>query len=101
VQQASSGPAAIEMLKNDPCFDLVFTDIVMHGGMSGFDVARWAMDNLPRCRVLLTSGFSEKAANEKGIEIQNLRMLEKPYNLIELKKAVSDALGSASGSNRL
>ena len=42
--------------------DLVFSDVVMPGGMSGFDLAHWMQENAPAVPVLLTSGFAEDVA---------------------------------------
>jgi CheY-like chemotaxis protein len=90
--QASNGPKAVQMLKNDSSVDLVLSDIVMDGGMSGYDVAQWVKSNLPQCKILLTSGFNEQMAEASNDISENLRVLQKPYNLAELQQAVNDAL---------
>lgn len=90
--EASNGPKAIQMLKADTAFDLVLTDIVMDGGMSGFDVAQWVQSNLPQCMILLTSGFNEQLAEALDVDIGKIRVLQKPYSLAELQQKINDVL---------
>ncbi len=78
--------------ENDAPVDLVLTDIVMDGGMSGYDVAQWVQSNRSDCKIMLTSGFNEHMAQAKDVNVENLRVLQKPYGLVELQEAVSDAL---------
>ena len=54
-QYAGNGPEAIKLLNTGVQFDLVLTDIVMDGGMSGYDVASWVKTNRPECKVILLS----------------------------------------------
>jgi len=54
IEQASNGIEAIQQLENNPDIDLVLSDIVMSGGMTGYDVARWAKKHRPDVKVLLT-----------------------------------------------
>ncbi len=92
VVQASNGPEAVQLLENDARVDLVLTDLVMDGGMSGYDVARWVQTNLPQSKILLTSGFSEQMAEANDINVAFLHVLQKPYSLAELQQAVSGVL---------
>ncbi len=89
-QQASDGASAVQTLKQDTAFDLILTDIVMEGGMSGFDVARWVQRHLPRCKILLTSGFNEQLAIASDIDVGKLVLLQKPYSLAELQQRIND-----------
>ena len=90
--QASDGPEAVRILKDDAAFDLVLTDIVMEGGMSGLDVAQWVQINLPRCKILLTSGFNEQMAEAGDVNIETPRILQKPYSLAELRRRINVVL---------
>ncbi len=91
-RQADNGPSAIAILETDSDFDLILTDIVMGGGMSGFDVALWVQDRLPHCAVLLTSGFNEHMAEAREMGGRRLRVLQKPYTLAELQQRVNESL---------
>jgi PAS domain S-box-containing protein len=73
--------------------DLVFSDVVMPGGLSGFDLAHWISEKHPRIKVLLTSGFSEELARGTN-EAHAARVLSKPYSTGELARAIKAALES-------
>jgi len=89
-RQAGDGARAVQILQEDTAFDLILTDIVMEGGMSGFDVARWVQSHLPRCKILLTSGFNEQMAEASDIDVGKLGLLQKPYSLAELQQRIND-----------
>ena len=59
VLEAKTGPEAITLLKSGEPIALVFSDIVMPGGMTGYDVAEWVRSMKPELKVLLTTGYSE------------------------------------------
>ncbi len=77
VKVAHSAAAALNMLKRGSRIDAVFSDIVMPGGMNGFQLARTLRKEFPDVPVLLTTGFSGAAdvAQIRGIEI-----IPKPYD---------------------
>jgi CheY-like chemotaxis protein len=58
VIEAQDGPRYSGFSKSEPV-DILFTDIMMPGGMSGYDLATRAVARWPALRVLLTSGFPE------------------------------------------
>lgn len=91
-EQVSNGVDAVQYLEKDSKFDLVLSDVVMEGGMSGFDVAGWIQNNLPQCKVLLTSGFNEQMAEGNDVQAEKLQVLQKPYSLAELQQALVDIL---------
>jgi PAS domain S-box-containing protein len=90
-----SGPAAMELLKADPAFDLVFSDVMMAGGMSGYDVAAWVRTSMPSIKVLLTSGFSDELAKRVDMTGNDLKVLRKPYATADLAAALRDAFEGA------
>ena len=59
VLEAKTGPEAITLLESGEPIALVFSDIVMPGGMTGYDVAEWVRSMKPDLKVLLTSGYSD------------------------------------------
>lgn len=93
VLEASDAQSAISILKSGRQVDLVFSDIVMSGGMSGFDLVRWIDANMSHLKVLLTSGFSPDIARaEDESSVRKLRVLRKPYSRAELDEAISAIL---------
>jgi PAS domain S-box-containing protein len=91
---SDSGPAAVELLRTDLIVDLVFSDIMMAGGMSGYDLAEWVKANLPSVKVLLTSGFSDELAKRAAREPSDLKVLQKPYAIADLAHALNEAFES-------
>ena len=77
VLEAANGAAALKLLNDMGDIDLVFTDLVMPGGMSGLDLAR-RVRGASRARIILTSGYSaELMKREEGAGL-DLRVLRKP-----------------------
>jgi PAS domain S-box-containing protein len=91
VIEAQSGPEAIERLKADEPIALVFSDVVMPGGMTGYDLARWVLAAKPRAKVLLTSGYNEHKRHGRGA-IAHIKVLAKPHTLAELARSVRETL---------
>ena len=89
---ADSGPAALALLEQGKSADLIFSDVVMPGGMSGFDLARAVGERLPAQRLLLTSGFTFESAGADEQRHPDLRILRKPYTLAELARCLRDVL---------
>lgn len=92
VQEADSGPAAIALLTAPNAVDIVFSDVVMAGGMSGFDVARWVREHAPAKKVLLTSGYPGEILRGHDNQATQQRILRKPYNRAELARALRHVL---------
>ena len=58
---AANGKAALEVLDREPDIDLLFTDVVMPGGMNGRQFADEAMKQRPGLKVLFTTGYTRNA----------------------------------------
>jgi two-component system CheB/CheR fusion protein len=90
---ASNGPDAIEALKQNNNIDLVLSDVVMPGGMTGFDVADRAMDLRPDVKVLLATGYAKGVEpRDKASAKANHKTLRKPYGIQELARALRELL---------
>ncbi len=92
VIEAENAAGAIEHLRGNSGIDLVFSDVVMPGGMSGFDLAQWVRQNAPAIPVLLTSGFAEDVARAGEAPASDLEILRKPYSGTDLARALRKAL---------
>jgi CheY-like chemotaxis protein len=82
-----SAKEALQRLSGERRPTVVFTDIVMPGGMSGIELARKVRERFPELPVLLTTGYSEHVAAE-----QEFPILPKPYELKSLAGALSRLL---------
>ncbi|HEX9447599.1 MAG TPA: PAS domain S-box protein [Dongiaceae bacterium] len=91
---ASDGPSAMSVLANGQEIDLLFTDVVMAGGMSGPDLAREARKLRPNLKVLFSSGFPRDAAKDIGPDLDDM-LLSKPYRRAELASKVREVLNAA------
>ena len=91
VLEAKTGPEAITLFKSGEPIALVFSDIVMPGGMTGYDVAEWVQSMKPEVKVLITSGYSDMplAVSEAA---RKIKVLGKPYTREQLACALREAL---------
>ena len=90
----SNGPAALEVLRQPDDIQLLFTDVVMPGGMFGPELARQAAELRPDLKVLFTSGYSQDPVKTPdGI---NARILTKPFKRKELAAMLRAALSEPS-----
>ena len=92
VLEAPAGLAAIEILKQFPQIDLLFTDVVMPGGMGGRDLADAARALRPDLKVLFTSGYTENSIVHNGRLDEGVELLSKPYRREQLALKVRKVL---------
>jgi PAS domain S-box-containing protein len=93
VMAASSGADALSILARlDSPPDLLLTDVVLPGGMSGVDLAETLRSTLPGLQVLFMSGYPRNALDHAGHIDDKLRLLQKPFTPERLAETVRDAL---------
>ena len=90
--EAEDAQTALRILESET-IDLLFTDIVMPGGTSGYDIAGRVLARWPQIKVVLTSGFPEHKINGNGDE-PKLRLLSKPYRRDDLSRIIREVLDS-------
>ena len=95
---ASSGDEALEMLTRIDDIDVLFTDVVMPGGMGGGEVAEKAQALRPDLKFLFASGYFEAALVRDGTIAARTHFLVKPYRKKELALKMAEVLGSAVAS---
>jgi CheY-like chemotaxis protein len=88
VVSVSNGPEALDRLRKAEDFDLLFTDVVMPGGMGGRQLADEALKLRPGLPVLFTSGYTENAIVHHGRLDPGVHLLSKPYRRQELAAKV-------------
>jgi CheY-like chemotaxis protein len=98
--QAENGEAALKILRRLPDIQLLFTDIVMPGHMSGRDLGLRAQAEFPGLRVLFTSGYSEGMIIHDGKLDEDVHFLAKPYQMRDLGEKLMAVL-QASAAPRL
>jgi PAS domain S-box-containing protein len=94
VLEADGPRQALELL-SETKIDLLFTDIVMPGGMYGPELARQSLERDPKLKVLYTSGFPEVMRENIGSLPANSRLLAKPYTRAELAARVREVLDTS------
>ncbi len=92
VLTAGSGPEAMDIVESDQAIDLLFTDVIMPGGMSGRDLADAAQEVRPDLKVLYTSGYTENAIVHHGRLDRDVHLLSKPYRRRDLVRQIQAAL---------
>jgi len=86
VTTAANGPAAMAVLERRADIDLLFTDVVMPGGMNGRELAEAAARLRPGLEVLFTSGYTENAIVHHGRLDPGVQLLSKPYRRRDLAR---------------
>ena len=92
VIEAASGEAALALIEAGEPVDLVFSDVVMPGALSGYDLVRKLRDSHPDIAVLLTSGHVSEAYRDRVPPDPPVELLTKPYPLKTLARSVANAL---------
>ncbi|MCK6452616.1 MAG: ATP-binding protein [Alphaproteobacteria bacterium] len=89
---APNGAEALEILRRNPEVDLIFTDIVMPGGMDGSRLAAAAWTLRPELKVLLTTGHSNAALPDQSDPAGKIEMLNMPYRKADLAAKLRQVL---------
>ena len=92
VTTAADGREGLELVRSGEHFDLLFTDVIMPGGLDGPGLARAACALRPTLRLLFTSGYTENAIVGSGRLNGGAHILYKPYVRAELARKVRAAL---------
>ena len=94
VISASNGEEAMKALVTNPKIDLLFTDLLMPGGMDGLMLADKVREMIPNLPVVLTTGYMDEFANNS---FTSLEILPKPYIRSELEDKINLALRRVQG----
>lgn len=92
VLMAANGIEAMQVIKERDDIDLLFTDVVMPGGINGPELARQARALRPDLKVLYTSGYTQNAIVHHGRLDAGVLLLSKPYRRSKLARMVRQAL---------
>lgn len=95
VSVAPSGEEALELLKGiSPPVDLVFTDYNMNG-MNGWELIQQIRQIHPDMKFIMASGYLEEKQRQEVKQFNNIRVIDKPFNLREAAQVVNDLLKRA------
>ncbi len=92
---AENAAQALAILAGDEKFDLLFSDVVMPGGMNGYELAQQATQQWPNLKVLLTSGFTSKTMARNGLARFSAHLIGKPYRKDDLAQRIRRMLDEA------
>jgi len=98
VLTANDGKQALELLMGNSNIALLFSDVVMPGGMSGYELVKQAKGLYPNLKILMTSGHTAKAGDQAQ---QMHTLIKKPYELEDMARQVRLILdGESLAKNR-
>jgi signal transduction histidine kinase/CheY-like chemotaxis protein len=93
VVAAENARSALEILEQGATrFDVVVSDIVMPGGMSGRELAATIRSSYPGLPIILASGYCSEINTEAGKDIRTYPFLEKPYSIEQLMKIIEQTV---------
>jgi two-component system cell cycle sensor histidine kinase/response regulator CckA len=101
VLEVENGAEALEMWADEQGrVDLVLTDMVMPGGLSGIDLSRQLQRMKPDLKVVIMSGYATRLVGDESVLTRDIEFLSKPFSLATLGEVVRRALDRADGDGR-
>ena len=91
VLEAPDGPVALTVLADSPEVDLLFSDVVLPGGMNGPEIYHQAKERRPNLKCLFMSGY---AAPTKELLPEGSSLLTKPFDFADLAQELRSVLGT-------
>jgi PAS domain S-box-containing protein len=92
--EAQDGDSAYAVVAAGAVFDLLLTDVVMPGGINGYELAHKVQSLRPGTRILFTSGYTELAETNRDMPRMG-PLISKPYSRQDLGRAIRAALGES------
>ncbi|MBT6310677.1 MAG: response regulator [Rhodospirillaceae bacterium] len=96
VIEARNGAEALECLRTEEAFDLLFSDVMLPGSINGVDVAQEALRLQPEIQVLFATGYSQNAIEDHGMSGDEVHVLTKPYARKDLLAEVDSLLSRST-----
>ena len=93
----ATGPDLLRAMDGGLTFDLLFTDIVLPGGMNGREIAEAVTGRVPSTRVLYSSGYTDNAIVHHGRLDEGVHLLNKPFRKAEMAQKVRAVLDGPKG----
>ena len=92
VIEAHDGPSGLRLLERQPRVDLLFTDVVLPGGLTGAQVVAEARGLSPSIKVLFTTGYARNAIIHHGRLDPGVQLITKPFGRAQLAGKIRDVL---------
>lgn len=92
VHEAASAEQALEILRTGTKISLVFTDILLPGGMNGIELARKLRELNPAIQIILASGYPLPALKKEHGDLDEFQFIHKPYDLEIIERAISEKI---------
>ena len=96
VEAANGAEALVVWAAHEAEIELVFTDMVMPGVLSGLDVARQVMAKKPGVKAIIASGYNTEKADLEAARTSGILYLPKPWGFTELTEILGAMLGSGN-----
>jgi len=90
--EAGNADMAKTIIESGEPIDLLFSDVLMPGGMNGYILAEWTKKNFPEIKIILTSGYSKDKADVRRDEAHPFPLIRKPYSIEKLAKQIRATL---------
>lgn len=88
VHEASSAEQALEILRTGTKISLVFTDVLLPGGINGIELARRLRELNPAIQIILASGYPLPALKKEHGDLDEFQFINKPYDLDLIEKVI-------------
>jgi CheY-like chemotaxis protein len=92
---APDAATALHIVERNAAVDMIFTDVIMPGGMNGRQLADEARKRRPDVKVLYTSGYTENAIVHHGRLDPGVSLLAKPYRKSDLARKIRQTLAAS------
>ncbi len=97
VLEAENGASALPILEQERPVDILLSDVVMPGGMSGVDLAKVAHERRPDLKVLFVSGYDRTVIAQATKYDDSLKLLNKPFSLADLSRELQALIHDRPG----
>jgi PAS domain S-box-containing protein len=96
VISAANADEGLALTRSHDEIKLVFSDVIMPGGMSGIDMAEKILGDRPMLPILLATGYTEQSSKDRLLDNDNVVIISKPYDIQTLPSLVSSMITTAS-----